>query len=373
MSDSKYQLVRNARVSVKQVTEEGNNGQRHKVAEIDVFGPNGAHYNHRFPRSSRVSKHLDIMTAGDLQARLTDGNFFFIDDQLVDFRDGHYHGFIHDDGSIAKFMEVLGFDYRNNLPLHRNRRRRGNEAESNIVLRKLWSKNEILIPQYKGGADFNTQLSFTWNPFTGTIRGAFDLIRQICSNGMVGITPLLNPRIPLINRWEQHLDISSIQIQNKITDMVTRRVGEMNIERATLADCMLLRRHAFERLHDRQAGMTEEDRMRLMNLMAAVEPNVHLAHIYKQEVFDDTTVAAQLPSHLSLYDVYNIATELRSHSNPTRQSSSFALDKFANNAMFGEGDNYTAAAGQIGHVKPAAFSSPEVAFFGLLNADGKPI
>lgn len=363
-----FELIRNADVEVKQVST-GTGKQRATHAEIIVNGK----YEHRFPARSRVSKHLDIMTPADLSERLSGGSFFFIKDdqltdgeaQLVDFRDGQYNGFVHEDDSVAKFMDILGYQQRKSLPMHRNRRG-SNEDGTDIVLRKIWSDGEIIVPGYAQGGDFNSQLSFVWNPFVKTINSSFDLVRLICTNGMIGLTSFLNTKVPLFNRWEEHLDIASRQIQNKVSGIVVDRVQTMSNERASVGECLLLEQHVFDRLYA-PTTKAEGERQRLLALMTAVSPKVHLGGVYKSDVFTNKALAAQLPAHLSHFDVWNIATELRSHTNSSAKSSDNALDKFANGIMFEDAGNFTSAAGRLGAPKLSAFSDPDRAFFGQMH------
>jgi hypothetical protein len=304
------------------------------------------------------------MEAGDLASRLSGGSFFFVGDKMVDFRDGQYDGFVHSDDNIGVFMEKLGFQEKKALPRHRGRMNEG--TESDIVLRKVWSKSEITVPGYAAGADFNSELSFVWNPFVKTINSSFDLVRLICTNGMVGLTSFLNTKVPLLNRWDEHLDIASRQIQNKVDGIITDRVQSMAAERASVADCLLLEQHAFDRL----IGGSEKspaERERLKNIVAAVAPKYHLHNTYRDSVFADKNIAAQLPAHLSNFDVFNIATELRSHTQEVGKSSNNAMDKFANGVLFDRDDNFMASASRFMAPKAASFSSVDRAFFGSMG------
>lgn len=353
---SQFNLIRGGKVELTHVVD----AKKRNVAEILVNGE----YHHRFSHTSRISKHLDVMTPKDLETRLNGGTFFFIGDQMVDMRDGTYDGFVHTDESIGVFMDLLGYQQKKDLPRHRGRMTE--EATGDLVLRKVWSKNEITVPGYAQGADFTTELSFVWNPFVKTINSSFDLVRLICTNGMVGLTSFLNTKVPLFNRWDEHLDIASRQIQNKVNDIIVERVKSMSHERASVADCLLLEQHAFERLtggHEK----TPEERDRLKALISAVSPKFHLHNTYQDAVFADRNLAAQLPAHLSNYDVFNVATELRSHTSQSAKSSDNALDKFANGVLFDRADNFVASASRYTAPKVASFSSVDRAFFGQMG------
>lgn len=354
MSD--FNLIRNAHVDVKKVIQhEG--GHRRVFADVTV---NGEH-NHRFPHTSRISKHLDLMDESDLAKRLTGGSFFFIEDELVDFRDGQYNGFVHEDAAVGVFMDILGYQRKAELPFAHIRK---DDADtSKIVLRKVWNDAEIQVPGYQQGGDFKSQLSFVWNPYVKTINSAFDLVRLICTNGTVGVTSFLNTKVPLFNRWEEHLDIAARQIQNKVNHVVINRMQSMSTERASVADCQLLEQHTFDRLY--AGGEKDEgERERLFSIMAAVNPRNHLSDVYQPAVFDSRDMGAQLPAHLSTFDAFNIATELRSHTAQTRKSSDFALDKFANGILFDREDNFVAGASRYTTRSTASFADPERAFYG---------
>lgn len=354
---SEFNLIRNADVSVKRVIQHENNHRR-VFADVTINGE----FNHRFPHTSRISKHLDLMEESDLAKRLSGGSFFFIEDEMVDFRDGQYGGFIHTDESIKVFMDILGYQRKSELPFA-HIRKDDDEAASKIVLRKVWNESQIQVPGYQQGGEFSSQLSFVWNPFVKTINSAFDLVRMICTNGMVGTTSFLNTKIPLFNRWEEHLDIGARQIQNKVNRVVIDRIQAMSTERASVADCMLLEQHAFDRLYS-GSEKDEGERDRLFSIMAACNPRNHLSNVYQPAVFDSRDMGAQLPSHLSAFDAFNVATELRSHTAPVRKSSDFALDKFANGLLFDREDNFVASASRYTTRSTASFADPERAFYG---------
>lgn len=354
---SNFSLVRGAEVKLTQIA----NDKGLNVAQIVVNDT----FTHRFPATSRISKHLDVMKASDLEERLNGGTYFFVDDKMVDMRDGAYDGFVHDDSAISKFMDLLGYQPVKDLPRHRGHR--GSDG-SDIVLRKVWCKNEILVPGYATGGEFTTELSFVWNPFVKTLNSSFDLVRLICTNGMIGLTSFLNTKVPLMNRWEEHLDIASRQIQNKVNTIVVSRVQNMTSERASVADCMLLEQHAFNRLSASNAiDMQPTERERLKNLLTAVAPKFHLHNTYQDAVFEDKNLASQLPGHLSNFDAFNIATELRSHTKQNAKSSDNALDKFANSILFDYDSNVVAGATRYNAPALSSFSSPERAFFGSMN------
>lgn len=338
-------LRTDAHVKVKHSTDNSNHG----VAEIIVDGE----YTHRFAANSRVSKALELMSPAQLEERLNGGSYFFINGILFDFRDGAYKGFIHTPDAIESLKEVIGIRGRDNG-------RHSFTDQGTAKLSKVWSSNKIQVPGIDDGGAFESRLTFAWNPYVETIRSQFDIVRLICDNGMSGLTSLFNAKIPLVNRWEEHLEIADKQIQNKLDSMLSERFENMTVERATLADCLRLQTHAQERLDTYQnAGVLSK----LRNILKIVSPRAHMKDVYKPAALDDRRLAAQLPSHITMFDAYNIATEIASHTKETGNSSNHALDKFSNELVFDRNDRHAYAARFEGP-SISSFSDPDKAFFG---------
>lgn len=363
--DHVAELVRNAHVETRRVIDHG----RHVCAEIVV---NGEH-THRFAHTSRVSKALaNEMTPAQLSERLSGGQYFFVDDHLVDWRDQHYTGFVHTDDTIKAFMDTIGISTLDDMSVHRRRMVMSQIARSSgdvspVQLRRTWTDHDIEVPGYQEGGHFTSSVGFEWSPFVHFVTGSFDLVRQICTNGMVGIANFLNVRVPVQNRWSEHLEIAAAQLTNNVTAQVSNRVLAMGKERASLAECMLAADHA----HARQSGgiTTAHDLQRLSNIQHACDPRVHLSQVYQPAVFENNAVAAQQPGHLTRLDVYNVVTELATHYPDTKDSSSRALHRQANAMMFPLNEavdpRKTSLVG--GRATLAGFSDPDRAFFGSLE------
>ena len=347
-----HTLLRNAKVEVSQMFDE--NG--HTIADIIIDDQ----YHHEFEPTSRVSRSLEIMTPEDLSNQMSGGHFFMIEDDLYDFRTGNYNGFVHTDNSISHLADIIGINEvtPNGIRVHEN------TTSRDITLGAQWSNHDIQIPQYNAGGDFSSELHFGWSPFIKTVNSAFMLTRLICTNGMRGMRTFMNTKIPLMNRWEEHLEIANRQIQNKVNSMVIQRMTQMGSERATIAETTLLAQHARARLDGYITNQATKDR--LNNIISIVSPRRHLEGVYKDNVFTDHNIAAQHPAHLSTFDVYNIATEIRSHTDPVEKSTSRAMDKLSNDLVFERAD-LTQHISQLSQPKVCNFSNPEAAFFGDLH------
>jgi len=348
-----YEMLRNAPVSVIATR----NKQNHPIVLANIDG-----HNHHFDAGSRVSKALDIMSPDDIAARLSGGQYFFVGEKLVDFRDGQYNGFVHTDDSLTHLNDVLGIytGKEAGISVHEN------QTDNSIVLGKKWSDHGIVVPGYNDGGDFTSELHFGWNPFVKTINSAFMLYRLICLNGMRGLRSFMNTRIPLVNRWEEHLEIANRQIQNKVESMVTTRLSQMGSERATVAETLLLASHAAKRTESDMNQRNSKTIRSLNRINDIVSPRMHLNTVYKDEVFADKRLAAQMPAHISVFDLYNMTTEIRSHSLESDGSTDRALDKLSNDLVFDRKD-LTQHASRFVQPKLSQFSDPDAAFFGEMH------
>ena len=250
-----FQLIRNANVSV----EAGRNHKGQQIATAYI----GDHHEHQFTPTSRISQALDTTTPQQIAERMSGGQYFFTEEgELHDFRYGDYDGFVHEDGNIDKLAELIGFSPKSES------RARDNATGNTISLRHVWNDAKIVIPQYAEGGQFKSRFSYAWSPFNKNVTGSFELVRLICANGMMGLTSFLNTKVPIVNRWEEHLDIASIQIQNKIESMMGIRLNIMAEHRASVGELMLISQHAMDRLSD--SYITDPDMRERLRVLAQV-------------------------------------------------------------------------------------------------------
>lgn len=317
---------------------------------------NSGQIRHEFGPESRVTHSLLDTAVSQVQDRLVGGKFFVVNDRLIDFRDNRYNGFVHTMNNIEEMIERIGVSVANNRGF-------GNTTQQqDIALRSNWGSAELEVPQLGKGGDFTSNIYYQWSPFMSHIRGVMELVRLICTNGMIGTTYFYNARIPIINRWEEHLDIAYKQIQNKIAEFVTNRLIEMSRERATVGELMLLTDHALERSIQSESTGEQE---RLNRIIAKSDPRVQLSSYYRDSVFEDKQAAACLIGHLTVLDLYNMATEISSHTAGTSNSTTGGLQRLANTLMF-DGEKRKRRISNSVHVSTllSPFSNAEQAFFG---------
>ena len=290
---------------------------------------NDGQASHTLKPTSRYVQALDSMPLEAIQDRLSGGTIMAAKNEVVDMRPSSYDGYVMSDNTFEKMVDVIGVTMGLGKE-HRRSTRGSNALNSSFSLGKLWSKSEIEVPCYKQGGDYTSNLMFRWSPFGKYVNTIFSIVRLICTNGMVGTTSLINANVPIENRWEEHLDIAAIQVQNKLSAMVPARFEQMGETPATIQDLWRLVDHA----KDRKNNCGEEQMKALNTLLAAIDPVRNLGTIYNDEVLKDAQRCAQLPSHLSQFDAYNICTELSTHHAAAAGSSDLALDKMANDLVF---------------------------------------
>ena len=356
-----FNMLRNADVDLE-VRKVVPHGKKEPVttAVITVDGK----YHHEFSPKSRISKALDYTQPEILRDRLNKGNFFFVNDKLVDFRDNQYMGYVHDDQSIGKMIDLIGV--RTVAP--RERRTLGIRTQtSNLALAGHYASHEIVVPEFYTGGIYEARLMFLWNPFYTEIRGVFELWRQICTNGMIGVADVLNTRFPVVNMWEENMDIAARQITNRIDERIQTRLRSMDKEVATVGELQILSEHALKRLTQGDC-FDQEQETRLRNIYKAVTPSFHLSHLYKTNVFDDSNVAAQMPGHLSVLTAFNAATEVYSHTDEVADSTGFALQRFANNLLFNVKNKREQLLNRL-QTSPLSspFNDPATAFIGVMQ------
>jgi hypothetical protein len=132
--------------------------------------------------------------------------------------------------------------------------------------------------------------------------------------------------------------------------------------RATVADVALMHRHVSERAK-RAEDPTEKN---MLNAMASIVSPANMIGFYRSETLGDKNITSRLPAHLTEFDLYNIATQVRSHTHDTTRSTTRALDMLSSNLMFGHNvEQQKAFAVTDNKIELSYFSDPETAFFGV--------
>lgn len=334
-----FELIRNGNVEIQRDFSTG--GAKAKPVARMIINDS---VEHTFSPDSRVSRALADTSEQSIQERIQGGSFFLKDDKLVSFKDGNRKHFVHTDDSIHALIDTIGHTTDKK---HMGGFNRLNTRE--LKLQNVWSDVELEIPGYQTGNEFNSELSFGWSPFEAHVSSTFRLIRLICTNGMMGTTNFLNTNIPLVNRWEEHLDIASKQIQNKVTGMMEDRFNQMIHQHATVRDVQRVMAHIQKRADVIDNRQNESTFNMLLNTAQMIDPKTHVGDKYLSSAFEDGRIGDRIASHISMHTLWNLITELSSHSKEGDDSSDFALDRFANEILFDRIDDGTL--GLTGDVK----------------------
>lgn len=279
-------------------------------------------------RRHPISVTASLTTPEDAAASLQNGTFVISDEgELLEYRDQSYKGFIHGD----EFAEKYGSD--KSLASRMN--------------------TEFDLPEFGMGGKFNLSTGFSWSAFSQNLKTQVNVMRQICENGMVARNKLFEQEVPLHNMFDHHLDIAARQLITVSQDKISKRLAAMGREHSTNNELNLVHSHVKRRLLDDQKND------RLIKLNAVMEEAVDVSDYYTKKAIENNITNA-LPSTTSRMDLWNIATELRSHTGSLVESTESSLDRIASGLLFPK--NITGAIGTRPH--HSTFGSPELAFFG---------
>jgi len=334
--------------------------------DIDKKGNTILHMNvgdnyHLFDHKSRVARRLENTPIFEVEASLKKSQFFKLAStsniELYDFAPSDY--FVHSEQSIQALMDILGVTM---IPNGRSKQLHKNSQLKEHYFGRTYSAADLSIESLNQNGmfgDFSSIIRFVWSPFTHTISTSYELMRLICANGAVGLANFLNTKIPLVDMWQQNLDIACKHIQTQVDDKFTTRLQQMHRTHASVGVLLNLQKHVEERLGN--ADNSFQETMLLEGVQRVINPVEHCGHIYKDNVFNDVNVASQVQSHLSKLDVFNIVTELSSHTIGTEKSSMNALQRMANQLLWTEKDFKTS------RFIESPFANTQHAFYGLLQ------
>lgn len=332
----KYEMINNANVELTKTFDQFGN----IVAEVII----NDQYQHQFKPRSIVSRSLRVATPEQVEKRLQNGSFFIVEGSIIDYKDNRYKGFKHNDDAIAELMSNIG------VSLNRQKQ---------LVLKKTWNVNELDIDTFNEGGTFTFDLNYSWSPFRPTVDADFFINRLVCLNGHTARSQLMNSKIPLFNRWFDHLQIASVGFNTSFNNLLKERLTYLSKVRASIGQVNHIQRHIETRLQDETLS---QDVITRLNNIAEVTSSIHYEKFFKPAALENTSIANQLPSHLTGLDLYNLTTEVSSHSAETERSSQFALDRFASNILFDHTDKHMNRFVASGHISP--FDNHKQAFFG---------
>lgn len=329
--DLDFEMVRGERVIIEPIFRETKKGTDIQSVLLTVGG-----HEHEFKKQSALVRQLKAVTTSELEERLSGGNFFFVDGVLTDFRGSDYKGFIHSDDQIKALAGHIGFNKRTNL--HHTRAITPGFNRKTVMGGAL-DPVQFEVPGMQQGGYFTSKVSFMWNPFYREVRTHLALTRLVCDNGMTVTADSLNYGVPVVNDWQEGIDIAHRRLNNKMESVVVSGLEDATSHRASVATVSLLNQHITNRLKSvNNSGRSLEEMhntvRRLNELETLTNVRRSLSDSYKSKVFENQSIGKMLPSNLTAFDAFNIATELSSHTEASQFSSNAALNAIANGIVF---------------------------------------
>lgn len=250
-------------------------------------------------KRSQVAGMLALgMDLDDLKEEFLGGRFFIVDGDVIDHRLKSNLKFEHSEDAVKELTEKLGFCKRTNLFGHGQVgmpfAHSADEAFESSILDSV-------------GGQFDIYLGFGWSPFELDIEGTIEMIRQVCSNGAIARSPLLDRHIPMMNRWEENLHLSRHVMRHSFEKMVLPRLEALPQERASLADLNQVSRILSD--YASSTRIQSDSRTALERMLELVD------------TASDIPGASQLQSNqlrfieapMTAFDAYNIVTEAATH------------------------------------------------------------
>lgn len=310
-------------------------------------------YYHSFDEKSKMVKMLNSFTLQEIEKRYINAPFIFAKTdsyrewELVDYRDNLYKGFIQSENNMQKFVEHIGFSKNN--PLQRREINRVADLFAKHRTNKQGfdfsgeaHKVDFHINGVNEGGQFAAQQRFSWSPFEQTISSQVEVVRLVCSNGMVAMSPLLRNQIPIVNNITEHLNIAKMQISDNLSLLLQERLEQLVKSTATISQALFVNKHADIRLKEQ---VNKQHQQRLYSISYVSNPRLHIPRdTYNDQVYLDSNLANIAPSHLTKFDVWNMLTEMDTYTAETNDSTSFVLQKMINTLMFDQTDALNASA-----------------------------
>lgn len=346
--DYNFKVIRNAKVevSIKPVKSDV------YTLQIVINGD----YVHQFPPNAKENKLIYLMEPSAIAAKFTGGTYVFLDDVLIDYRTGDYTGFIHNADGIKNLAEKIGCSTTKKSAFGspvRGLFQGFRETKGEVFLGGEGEEFDLDIAFLAEGGSFRNRLIHKWSPFSSNIITSLEVERLICNNGMVGLSPFVTNKIPIINDWERNLKIVSTGLIPTYNDILNHRFSEMANSNASIHEVLSAR----ELLDSRKENVNIEDFFNgkkqpsknnndLKMLLEHLNVYKRLGDIYNEEVFIDKDKSKMVASDLSLFDVFNILTEGCTHTSGS-DSSNGMIQREINRIVFDELHNKRKALAEV--------------------------
>lgn len=287
----------------------------------------------------------------ELKPEVLEGRFFIVDDEVVDYRFKKDLKFEHNEESVKALVDKLGFATRVGNP-----RNAFSTARGPIQARATREAFEV-NPLDSMGGQFDIHIGFNWSPFDLDIHSVIEMWRQVCENGAIAQSPILDNRIPMMNRWEENLAISDRVVRHNFDKLVLPRLAALSSERVTLAD--------VAQLQSIIGNLQQSKHLRSHSVMALkkMEEVVDRAWLPGTHQLKKNMLKF-VPAPMTAYDAYNIVTEATTH-HLGRDRTNHQGAAFVSSLIF-NADRQRSSRTELDSLvtDTETFANPDKAFFG---------
>lgn len=271
----------------------------HRPDAIDFYKSHGSTFMNidqtwsiELDRRNPLVGQLDLGVDRELlAAEYVGGQFFIVDNTVIDYRSVNYKGYTHSVDNIKELTDAIGFVLRN-----------GKIQAGNITHN---FEHEAFTSAGNGG-QFDIQIGFNWSPFSMDIESMLKMVRLACENGMIASSPIMNNRIPMINEWKENLMISNDVIGHAFHKMVSPRLAAMPDERVSLYDIGMMMTAIVDLANSKKLHVAKVEALETMydRLDVLLTPEVRAIK---------KNMLKFIEAPVSAYDAMNLMTECATH------------------------------------------------------------
>lgn len=290
------------------------------------------------------------MDPKDLEPEVLEGRYFVVDDNVIDHRFKSGLKFQHSDESIKSLVDKLGFAQTVTTNFA------GDERFGLVQARATREAFEV-NPLDSIGGQFDIHIGFQWSPFDLDIHSVIEMWRQVCTNGAIAKSPILDNKIPMLNRWEENLAISDRVVRHNFDKLVLPRLAALPNERITLADVAALQGIL--------SNFQQSKHLQGSSLMALAEMEAVVDQAWLPGANElKKNMQKFVPAPMTAYDAYNIVTEAATH-HLGRDRTNHQAAAFTSSLIF-NADRQRSSRTELDSLTTDTntFANPDRAFFG---------
>lgn len=325
----------------------------HQAGEVDFFKREKETYaaidgewEIKLDRRNNVVGQLALgVDPEELKHSFLGGRYFIVDDQIVDYRLAENMGkFMHDERGLMNLVNKVGMTIN---------------ERGVIQAKSTTGKFEYHADGGEGGL-FDIDIGFAWSPFSLDIDSALSMLRLACYNGLMVDDPVMSHKIPVMNGWEENLQIANDVLRHSFDHKVGPRMKQLPHEMINMHDAMGLCDLIGAALGDKKEGV-------IINHNEVTRIKELLDPVVTSEVRGmQKNLLKFIGAPITAYDAMNVATELASHHINPFTPAAKKLAGFANNLLFSELRQNNLAVNLDNLVMDTkVFSNADQAFFGV--------